>query len=88
VRRIAIIGAGQAGLHLGFGLLRHGYEVTLWSDRRPEELLKGRAIATAFMFDRALSYERELELNLWDRQTHWGAGIHLDFCLQPGRDRV
>jgi 2-polyprenyl-6-methoxyphenol hydroxylase-like FAD-dependent oxidoreductase len=84
MRRIAIIGAGQAGLHLGFGLLRHGYEVTLFSDRRPEELLKGRAIATAFMFDRALSYERELELNFWDRETHWGAGIHLDFCLQPG----
>jgi 2-polyprenyl-6-methoxyphenol hydroxylase-like FAD-dependent oxidoreductase len=84
MRRIAIIGAGQAGLHLGFGLLRHGYDVTLFSDRRPEELLKGRAIATAFMFDRALSYERALELNYWDRETHWGAGIHLDFCPQPG----
>ncbi|HUY20158.1 MAG TPA: styrene monooxygenase/indole monooxygenase family protein [Candidatus Binataceae bacterium] len=84
MRRIAIIGAGQAGLHLGFGLLRRGYQVTLFSDRRPEELLKGRAIATAFMFDRALSYERELGLNAWDRETHWGAGIHLDFCLQPG----
>jgi 2-polyprenyl-6-methoxyphenol hydroxylase-like FAD-dependent oxidoreductase len=85
MRRIAIIGAGQAGLHLGCGLLRHGYGVTLFSDRRPEELLKGRAIATAFMFDRALSYERELGLNFWDHETHWGAGIHLDFCLAPGR---
>jgi 2-polyprenyl-6-methoxyphenol hydroxylase-like FAD-dependent oxidoreductase len=84
MRRIAIIGAGQAGLHLGFGLLSRGYEVTLFSDRRPEELLKGRAIATAFMFDRALSYERELGLNFWDGETHWGAGIHLDFCMQPG----
>jgi 2-polyprenyl-6-methoxyphenol hydroxylase-like FAD-dependent oxidoreductase len=84
MRRVAIIGAGQAGLHLGFGLLHHGYEVTLFSDRQPEELLKGRAIATAFMFDRALSYERELGLNFWDRETHWGAGIHLDFCPQPG----
>ncbi len=84
MRRFAIIGAGQAGLHLAFGLLRHRYEVTLFSDRRPEELLKGRAIATAFMFDRALSYERELGLNFWDDATHWGAGIHLDFCLGPG----
>jgi hypothetical protein len=36
-------------------------------------------------FSIALSYERELELNFWDGATHWGAGIHIDFCLVPGR---
>ncbi len=32
MRKIAIIGAGQAGLHLGIGLVDAGYAVTLFSD--------------------------------------------------------
>ncbi len=83
MRKIAIIGAGQAGLQLGFGLLQHGYEVDLYSDRKPEEILNGPVLATAFLFDRALSYERELGLNFWDDEMKWGEGIHLDFCIEP-----
>lgn len=84
MRKIAIVGSGQAGLQLAFGLLRHGYAVTLYSDRTPEEVLAGRVPATAFIFDRGLSYERELGLNFWDDEVKWGEGIHLDFCLAPG----
>jgi 2-polyprenyl-6-methoxyphenol hydroxylase-like FAD-dependent oxidoreductase len=84
MRKIAIVGSGQAGLQLGFGLLRHGYAVTLYSDRTPEEILEGRVPATAFIFDRGLSYERELGLNFWDDEVTWGEGIHLDFCLASG----
>lgn len=84
MRKIAIVGSGQAGLQLAFGLLRHGYAVTLYSDRTPEEILNGRVPATAFIFDRGLSYERELGLNFWDEEVKWGEGIHLDFCLSPG----
>ena len=84
MRKIAIVGSGQAGLQLAFGLLRHGYAVTLYSDRTPEEILNGRVPATAFIFDRGLSYERELGLNFWDDEVKWGEGIHLDFCLSPG----
>lgn len=36
MRKIAIIGAGQAGLHLGIGLVDAGYAVTLVSDRAGE----------------------------------------------------
>jgi 2-polyprenyl-6-methoxyphenol hydroxylase-like FAD-dependent oxidoreductase len=39
MRRITIIGAGQAGLHLGIGLVDAGYEVTLFSDRTPKAIL-------------------------------------------------
>ncbi len=33
MRKIAIIGAGQAGLHLAISLVDAGYAVTLFSDR-------------------------------------------------------
>lgn len=87
MRSIAIVGAGQAGLQLGFGLLQQGYEVSIYSDRTAEEILNGPVLATAFMFDRALSYERELGLNFWDEEVKWGEGIHLDFCIEP-RNRL
>ncbi|HTQ79535.1 MAG TPA: styrene monooxygenase/indole monooxygenase family protein [Thermoanaerobaculia bacterium] len=35
------------------------------------------------MFDRALSYERALGLNLWDKEVKWGEGVHLDFSPTP-----
>ena len=40
MRRIAIVGAGQTGLHLGIGLLGLGYEVTIQTDRGGESTLK------------------------------------------------
>jgi 2-polyprenyl-6-methoxyphenol hydroxylase-like FAD-dependent oxidoreductase len=81
--RIAIVGAGQAGLQLGFGLLQWGYEVTVYSDRSAEEWFNSRVTGTTFMFDRALSYERALGLNLWDKEVQWGEGVHLDFSPTP-----
>jgi len=83
LRRIAIVGAGQAGLQLGFGLLQWGYDVTVYSDRSAEEWFNGRVTGTTFMFDRALSYERSLGLNLWDKEVQWGEGVHLDFSPTP-----
>lgn len=34
MKKIGIVGAGQAGLQLGFELLAKGYQVTLYSDKR------------------------------------------------------
>ncbi len=84
LRKIAIVGAGQAGLQLGIGLLDHGYEVTLYAERSAEEVLAGRLTATAFVFSRGLSYERELGLNFWDDEVEPGEGLHLDYCPTPG----
>ena len=39
VRDVAIVGAGQGGLHLALGLLEQGRSVTLVSDRTPEGFL-------------------------------------------------
>ena len=65
MRTITIIGAGQAGLQLGLGLLRHGYHVTLVSDRTPEQILHGGAAGTAALFGNALEMEYSLGCNDW-----------------------
>ena len=68
MRQIAIIGAGQAGLQLGLGLLQHGYQVTLVSNRSADEILNGKIMSSQGMFDTALEYERKLGLNFWESQ--------------------
>jgi flavin reductase (DIM6/NTAB) family NADH-FMN oxidoreductase RutF/2-polyprenyl-6-methoxyphenol hydroxylase-like FAD-dependent oxidoreductase len=66
VRKIAIVGAGQSGAQLALGLLGHGYQVTLVSERSAEELRGGRVMSSQCLFETALQTERELGLNLWD----------------------
>ncbi len=85
MRNIAIIGAGQAGLHLGFGLLDKGYRVTIHSDRTPEQVLHGRLPSTAFIFESTLRMERALGLNFWEDQAPYGEGIHVDFRDPAGQ---
>jgi 2-polyprenyl-6-methoxyphenol hydroxylase-like FAD-dependent oxidoreductase len=64
VRTFAVIGSGQAGLLAAHGLLRAGFEVTLYSDRSPEDWLeRGRPTGTAVRFARSLAYERALGLD-------------------------
>ncbi|MFI6509085.1 styrene monooxygenase/indole monooxygenase family protein [Streptosporangium sp. NPDC050855] len=65
MRRILIVGAGQAGLHLALGLLRNGYDVTVVSNRTPEEIRDGRVTSSQAMFGTALGHERALGLDLW-----------------------
>ena len=75
MRRIAIIGAGQSGLQLGLGLLQKGYEVTIMTDRTPEQLRKGRVMSSQFMFHTALQHERDLGLNFWEEECPNTEGI-------------
>jgi 2-polyprenyl-6-methoxyphenol hydroxylase-like FAD-dependent oxidoreductase len=80
MRDIAIIGAGQAGLLAGHDLLRRGFNVTLFSDKTPEDFLtKTRPTGTACRFDTALSYERELGLEMWGDEAPPVQGVHLHY---------
>jgi hypothetical protein len=83
MRTIAIVGAGQAGLLLGFGLLAKGYAVTLVAERSADEVFHGRLGATAGLFATAISHERELGLDLWADTAPLIDGVHIDFCIQP-----
>jgi glycine/D-amino acid oxidase-like deaminating enzyme len=84
VRNIAVIGAGIAGLLAAHGLRRAGYEVTLFSDRTPEQWLAGRPTGTAARFSQALAYERELELDHWAAEAPEFVGAHLIYSPRPG----
>ncbi|MCF7550671.1 styrene monooxygenase/indole monooxygenase family protein [Pseudonocardia sp. WMMC193] len=63
---IAIIGAGHGGLQLAFGLLRDGHDVTVYSDRTPEQIATSRLPSSNAVFGRALDRERALGICFWD----------------------
>jgi len=62
---ITIVGGGQSGLQLGIGLLQSGYEVTIVSDRTPEDIHDGRVMSSQFMFASSLDTERALGIDFW-----------------------
>ena len=66
MRKILIVGAGQAGLQLANGLAQHDYDVTVVTNRTPEQIRDGKVLSSQCMFDQALQHERDLGLNFWD----------------------
>ena len=77
MRRIAIVGAGQAGAQLALGLRQHGYDVTLLTDRSPEQVRSGPVMSSQCMFDTALHAERELGLDDWAHSCPRIGGIKM-----------
>lgn len=69
MRKILVVGAGQSGLQLALGLQSYGYEITLLSNRTPDELRSGRVMSTQCMFHTALQHERDLQLGFWESQA-------------------
>ena len=85
----AVIGSGIAGLYTAHGLRQAGFDVTLYSDRTPEQWLKtSRPTGTAARFEPALAIERQLGLNHWEEQAPKGGGAHVTFCLKRGNRLV
>src|SRR6058998_3647763 len=85
MRRIAIVGGGQSGLQLGLGLLQNNYEVTIVSNRTPEQILSGRATSSQFMFHDSLQNERDLGINFWEKECPITEGIAFTI---PGPDKT
>jgi 2-polyprenyl-6-methoxyphenol hydroxylase-like FAD-dependent oxidoreductase len=73
--RILIVGGGQAGLQLALGLLADGHEVTVVSNRPPEDIRSGRVMSSQFMFASSLQTERDLGINLWEEACPRVEGI-------------
>ena len=84
MRKIAIIGAGQSGLQLALGLLKNNYQVTLVSNRTPDQIFSGRVSSSQFMFHDSLQTERDLGINFWEKDTPVTEG--LAFTI-PGPDK-
>lgn len=77
MRKILIVGAGQAGLQTALTLLDHDYDVTVMSARTPEEIRGGRVMSTQAMFHTSLQHERDHKLNLWEDQAPRIEGLGL-----------
>src|SRR5215467_12811870 len=75
--RILIVGAGQAGLQLGLGLLQAGHDVTVVSNRTAEDIHDGKVMSSQCMFDAALQHERDLGINHWEAECPPVEGISL-----------
>ena len=59
-RRVAVVGAGPAGTALALGLVRQGFDVTLVSDRGPDEIRTGSVMSSQVTFESALEVEKAL----------------------------
>lgn len=77
MRRIAIVGGGQAGLPLALGLLAKGYQVTVVTNRAPDDIRDGKVMSSQCMFDASLQIERDLGLNQWESECPPVEGIGL-----------
>ena len=76
-RKVAIVGAGQSGLPLALALQARGDEVTLLSNRSPDEIRRGKVMSSQCMFDAALQIERQHGLNQWEHLCPPVQGIGL-----------
>ena len=85
MRKVAIVGAGIAGLLAAHGLRRAGCAVTLFSDKSPEDfMLRSTPTGTAARFPKSLEYDAELGLNHWDDTCPPVFGVSLALQLKTG----
>jgi 2-polyprenyl-6-methoxyphenol hydroxylase-like FAD-dependent oxidoreductase len=67
--RMLIVGGGQAGLQLALGLVTDGHDVTVMSNRTPDEIRDGRVMSSQCMFDASLQKERDLGIAFWEDEV-------------------
>lgn len=63
--RIAIVGAGVAGLHLGLHLLKQGKQVTIYTNRTAAEVADGRIMNSVSHMHVTQAIEHELGIGDW-----------------------
>ncbi|MES1148511.1 MAG: styrene monooxygenase/indole monooxygenase family protein, partial [Bradyrhizobium guangdongense] len=83
-RKIGIVGAGIAGLHLALYLQKHGVDATVITDRTPDEYRGMRLINTVAHHHVTVAREDELGVNHWQEpKLHYYYHDHYFNFPQP-----
>ena len=80
-KRIAIVGAGTAGLHLGLYLQQKGGQSTIFTDKRIEDYPNLRLLNTVAHHAVTVAREDDLGVNHWPDAGYFG---HYYFIGMPG----
>ena len=84
-RRIAVVGAGHAGMLLAVGLSRRGNEVVVYSDRSADGILNDTApTGTVCLFGDSITIEEGLTGKCYDEGYGGVQGIHFTFSPKAG----
>ncbi|CAE6806018.1 styrene monooxygenase subunit StyA [Paraburkholderia domus] len=81
-KHIGIVGAGTGGLHLGLYLRQHDIDVTLITDRRPDDYRSMRLLNTVAHHHVTIERETALGVNHWPDQN-FGYFCHHHYFGEP-----
>lgn len=84
MRKITIVGGGQSGLQIALGLLPKGYDVTVVTNRTPEEIWNGKVMSSQCMFHTALQHERDIGANDWEKECPSIDGVEFNIVKDNG----
>lgn len=65
MRKIAVVGGGQAGTVVALGLQKQGHDVTLIEALTPDDMRRGRIRSTAVVWQEQIELEHDLGLDFW-----------------------
>lgn len=74
MKKIGIIGAGTAGLHLGLYLRQHDIDVTIFTDRTPDAYAGLRLLNTVAHHSVTIERETQLGVNFWPAEEYGYTG--------------
>lgn len=67
--RINIIGAGESGLFLSICLIKRGFDVTLYTEKKKEEIIKSPPTSSQAVFKTGLNYLKQHRLDFWENDA-------------------
>lgn len=85
MKKIAVIGSGPAGCILDYGSVNGGFDLTLYSDRTPEQWLReSKLTGSVYLYDKVIDIERALSMDHWSNTSFRGQGFLLDILPSIG----
>src|SRR5262249_52040820 len=86
--KILIVGAGQAGLQLALGLIEEGHDVTVVSNRTPDDIRHRRVMSSQCNVHAALQTERDVGLDCGESKCPPVDGISLAVPAPDGSGKA